>query len=270
MNIKLTVEYLGTAFNGWQYQIGNHSVQGVLEEAILTLIRSEQKKHIPSEFHRTYDRIILQGSGRTDSGVHALKQVANFIWPDQVPFDHDKFLLAINAMTPIELVVHSAEIVPDEFNARLTPHIKCYQYTILNRSYSEGAYFRRGWVVREKLDVAVMIEAARIFLGQHDFNAFRAGDCSAKSSIRTFLLSEVTQQEPGIIFYTVYGKGFLKYMIRILTGTLVEIGKGKLTIDQLKQILNSGSRLEAGPTAPAYGLTLKWVLYGADPHTRES
>jgi tRNA pseudouridine38-40 synthase len=261
MKIKLTHEYLGTAFSGWQYQPNVPTIQGELERALLIYLKGEAKKRFQEE-----PRLIrINTSGRTDSGVHALAQVGSFKWPEEFPYEKDKFFLALNAITPPEIVIHKIEELDDSFDARSSPHVKCYEYTILTRPGAEGAYRYRAWSMREKVQVAPMVEAAKYFYGQHDFSAFRAADCAALTSVRTLLHSELTQKEPGVLAFTTVGKGYLKYMVRNLVGTLVAVGRGNMKPEEVKKLLQSGTnnstRSDAGMTAPSYGLTLKWVRY---------
>jgi len=219
---------------------------------------------------KKYDRVLdfplaVVGSGRTDAGVHARGQVANFRWPDEVPFELHRCKAALNALTGDDLAVVDIEQVPEDFDARRSAHIKCYSYRILLRPFSYGLDFGRAWYVRgNELDLAPMILAAHYFRGQHDFSGFRALDCEATTTERTMLSSELTRISRDLLVYSVIGKGFLKQMVRIMVGTLVEVGQGRIDPDTVAEILAAPDRTRAGKTAPAYGLLLDWVRYGND------
>lgn len=263
MKVKLTVEYQGDPFSGWQSQPGKLTVQGELERAFRVYLESQAKK--TGAVGET--AVSITGSGRTDAGVHARGQVASFTWPEGFVFDAWSLLPAINGITIPELVVLSIEQAPDDFDARHTPHLKRYSYTLLLRDYFDGMYRGKGWRVGTRLDLAAMITAARLFVGQHDFSSFRAKDCTAKSTVRTVLLSEITRVSRDELLYIVHGCGFLKQMIRILTGTLVRVGEGRLGVSDIPRIIEARDRALAGETAPAHGLTLDWVRYGEAPST---
>lgn len=267
--IKLTVEYCGKAFSGWQLQDGTLTVQGELERALVVYCKSLAKKCGMEE----PGRISLTGSGRTDAGVHALGQVASFEWPEQLPFDGWQLTTALNGITIPQLVVHRAELVAADFDARHTPHVKCYRYLVLQRGRPEGLLAGRVWRVGREIDVESMVLAARVLCGRHDFQSFRAQDCGAASTVRTLLLSELTRVDRETLCYTVYGRGFLKQMIRIIVGTLVKIGRDRAQLrksgrvaelsgaEEMKQLLAVRNRTIVGETAPACGLYLDWVRY---------
>lgn len=266
MKLKITIEYAGETFSGWQFQPNQKTVQGELERALEIFLRSQAKK---AGVEQPATPNIL-GSGRTDSGVHALGQVASFTWPEGFPFEKEKVLAGLNAITARELVVRELEEVPDSFDARLSPHIKCYTYRLLLRaeaglkSYREGYFQNRAWCVEKSLDIAAMARAARLLEGQHDCASFRAKDCSAKTTVRTILKSEIARISDDEVLYLAYGKGFLKHMIRIVVGTLVEVGRGERSVESFKETLEACDRARAGQTAPPHGLTLQWVKYIED------
>lgn len=260
MRVRLDLEYSGERFSGWQIQPGLVTIQGELERALLVLVRSVAKRartEAPS-------RVEVYGSGRTDAGVHAKHQVATIDWPEALEFNPRRLVAGLNALTPPEVVVHSAAEAPADFHARLSPHAKCYCYRILPREWSSGYYKERVWCVPYRLDIPAMIEAARAFAGKNDYSSFRALDCTAKTTIRTILLSEFSRDDSGVLSFCCVGKGFLKNMIRIAAGTLVDIGRGRLPAGSMRQIIDARDRQRAGQTAPACGLTLEWVRYGTE------
>jgi len=263
--VRLTVEYAGEAFCGWQAQGSLITVQGCLEEALEIYLRGEAKKlgiDAPG-------RIPIQGSGRTDTGVHARGQVASFSWPAAFVLNTVRLKEALNAMTPSGLIVRAVEEAEESFDARHSPHIKCYSYRILYRGdESRAARFAalekdRVWVVTRPLDIRGMILAAKVLVGQHDFSSFRARDCTSKSSVRTIFRSEIVRVSSNEIVYFIHGKGFLKQMVRAIVGTLVELGieHGIDHAAQMSEIISAHSRSAAGKTAPAAGLTMEWVQY---------
>ena len=233
------------------------TVEGELVAALATILRAQAKKdgielaEIPT----------IQGSGRTDSGVHARGQVASFRWPDVLAFDAERLRASLNALTPREMTIRAVEEAPDEFDARFTPHQKCYSYLFLLRTAGSGIYQGRAWRVAPAIDVAKMISAARQIVGTHDFESFRARDCGAQTTERTILSSQLTRLSDEELLYTVVGRGFLKQMIRIICGTLYDIGRGVKAADSIPAILAARSREAAGQTAPPDGLTLEWIKY---------
>jgi len=258
VKVRLTLEYWGPGFSGWQYQPGLKTVQGELEEAIFLFVNSKFKKMglspLPSAINIT-------SSGRTDAGVHARRQVVSFDWPKALPFDAGKLRAALNGITSRDMVIHEVQVCPEDFDARHSPHIKCYCYTLLLRRNSICLDRQRAWRPQGVHLISSMIEASKLFVGEHDFSGFRAGDCSAKSTVRTILQSELVALDSEKFVYIAVGKGFLKQMIRTMVGTLVEVGKGRLAPADVAAILKSGDRVKAGPTAPAHGLELRWVRY---------
>jgi tRNA pseudouridine38-40 synthase len=257
LKLKLTLEYPGSEFHGWQRQNGLLTVQGELERALSVLIGSWGKRagcEAPTE-------VAIVGSGRTDAGVHARRQVASFSWPSNLEYNREKFLSAINGISIAPLTVLESEVVADEFDARLTPHSKLYSYTLLLRRGRDGLFRDRAWSIAEQLDLAAMLRCAKLFKGQHDFRAFRARDCTAATTVRTILASELTRASADLLIYTVQGTGFLKQMVRTIVGTLVAVGRSQMSVDDVQKLMSGGERKDAGPTAPACGLVLEWVRY---------
>lgn len=242
-NIKLTIEYDGKDFNGWQKQPNKLNIQGTIEQAISKI---------------TGEEIKLDASGRTDAGVHSLGQVANFKTNSNLPIE--RFPIAINANLKKSIRILSAEEVDDRFHSRLTCKQKTYRYIINNSLYGSAIYRNLEYHVPQKLDVEKMKEAAKYFEGEHDFKAFKASGTSSKSSIRKIYKAEVYKDEDRI-FIELTGNGFLYNMVRIISGTLVDVGLGKTIPKDVESIILEGKRENAGKTLPAHGLYLVKVKY---------
>lgn len=244
MNYRLLIQYDGTKLNGWQKQ-GNtdNTIQGKLE-AIL---------------ERMYGEVIeLHGSGRTDAGVHALGQVANFHAPAR--FSSEEIRNTLNEYLSKDIRVLKVEAVDERFHARLTAKEKTYEYRIDNGEIA--SVFLRKYTMREEapLDLDAMRRAAEYFKGTHDFKTFCANKKMKKSTVRT--ITEITIEKKEEIVYLRYtGDGFLYNMVRILTGTLIEVGRGKRRPEEMPGILKALDRGAAGFTAPAQGLFLVHVSY---------
>lgn len=242
-NIKLTIEYDGKDFNGWQKQPNKLNIQGTIEQAISRI---------------TGEEIKLDASGRTDAGVHSLGQVANFKTNSNLPIE--KFPLAINANLKQSVRIIAAEEVDERFHSRLTCKQKTYRYVINNSLYGTAIYRNLEYHVPQKLDVKKMQAAAKYFEGEHDFRAFKASGTSSKSSVRKIYNAEV-YKEGDKIYIELTGNGFLYNMVRIISGTLVEVGMGKIMPEDILKIISDGKRENAGKTLPAYGLYLVKVEY---------
>ncbi|WP_373044038.1 tRNA pseudouridine(38-40) synthase TruA [Vulgatibacter sp.] len=242
--VKLTVEYDGTDFVGWQVQPNGRSVQQVIEQALETMLK---------------ERTPVVGAGRTDAGVHAAAQVCSLRTERTVPLK--AFVMGLNSLLPPDVAVRAAEEMPEGFHARHSAGGKRYVYRISNRPTRSPLLRRTHWEVYRPLDVGAMREAARHFLGEHDFAAFRAADCPAKTTRRVMRRFDVEERD-GSIAITVEATAFLKQMVRNLVGTLVEVGMGKRAPDSIRLLLLEGDRTKAGPTAPPQGLTMDEVFYG--------
>jgi len=239
----LIIEYEGTAYHGWQCQKNGISIQEVVEMALTKITKVET--HVLS-------------SGRTDAGVHAEGMAAHFITESKMkPFE---FLFALNSHLPLDITVKEVRKVPMSFNARGSAKRKLYRYSVLNRDYPSALNYRRSWFIPHTLDIAAMRRAAKYFVGKHDFTSFRAGNCNAKTPIRILNKVEIFKQG-GFLQFEFEGKGFLKHMVRNLVGTLVHVGRKKISARQVKTILEARNRRIAGPTAPAQGLCLVKVNY---------
>ena len=257
MKLKLTIEYDGRGFSGWQRQLGVNTVQEELERAF-GLLASSWAKRAGGEWEKPFTVI---GSGRTDAGVHARAQVANVIWPDQVPFELGRLKKALNGVTVPELSVLSIEAVDPKFDARSMVRLKQYSYRMSLRDTLPALDRGRVWRVGSLPNLAGMLAASRMLVGQHSFAGFRAGDCAARTTVRTIHVSELSRVDGDELLYTVQGNGFLKQMVRIFVGTLVTIGWGRADAQLVEEILAHGDRTRAGRTAPADGLYLDWVRY---------
>jgi tRNA pseudouridine38-40 synthase len=243
VNIKLTIEYDGTDYCGWQVQPTGKTVQGVLEKAISTLVGRATR---------------ITGSGRTDAGVHALGQVANFLSDKKLePYRVQR---ALNALTPEDVTIKTVEIVPDDFDARRQGRSRIYEYRILNRSSPSPFHLRYAWHVHDSLDLAAMRQAITCLNGEHDFSSFRAAGCDAVHPVRTVYASSISRSGEVIVF-TVEATAFLRHMVRNLVGTLVEVGRQQRSPQSFAALLDARDRTQAGMKAPAHGLFLMEVKY---------
>ncbi len=242
-NIKLTIEYDGKEFNGWQKQPQKLNIQGTIEQAIKSI---------------TGEEVTLNASGRTDAKVHALGQVANFKTNSKIPIE--KFPIAINTKLKKSIRIIKAEEVDEKFHSRLTCKKKTYRYIINNSKYGTAIYRNLETNISNKLDEKKMNEAIKYFIGEHDFKAFKASGTSSKSSIRTIYDAKVYRKEDRI-FIELTGNGFLYNMVRIIAGTLVEVGNGKIKPEDISKIIASKKRENAGKTLPPQGLYLVSVEY---------
>jgi tRNA pseudouridine38-40 synthase len=241
--LKLVVEYDGTSFSGWQRQDGQPTVQGCLEKALHAM---------------TGQAISVRGAGRTDAGVHAEGQVASVEVASRIPALG--FLRGMNTQIPPEIAVLEVTDMPAGFNARHDARGKIYRYQVWNHPVRSPRYARRAWHVYDPLDTHAMREAAMRLVGEHDFRNFRSADCDRKNTVRIMRRFDV-RREGAMLSLEVEGTAFLRNMVRILAGTLVAVGKGRITPDQVEALLTSGDRSQAGVTAPACGLTLVRVIY---------
>lgn len=241
--IALIIEYDGTNYVGWQVQPNGTAVQEVIDDAFEKLIG---------------ERPVLHASGRTDSGVHALAQVAHFDTECRIP--GDKFCFALNTRLPSDIRIKASFETPADFHARFCVKEKHYVYTVNNAKHASAFTRNTALHVHYPLDLERLNEAALHFLGTHDFNAFRSsGSCSA-STVRTIYASE-WEKDGSYYRYHVAGSGFLYNMVRIMTGTMLRIGLGFDSPDTVKAALENPEREHAGDTAPAHGLTLARVVY---------
>jgi tRNA pseudouridine38-40 synthase len=241
--LRLLIEYDGTDFSGWQRQLGQRTVQECLEEAFQNMVGV---------------RPFVRGAGRTDAGVHADGQVGSVRLESRIPTLG--FLRGLNSHLPPDVAVLQVSDAPEGFDARLSARGKIYRYSVWNHAVRSPRHRRDSWHVRAPLDVHAMRTAAAALVGEHDFRAFRAADCERETTVRVIRRFDVSR-EGALVRLEVEGTAFLKYMVRIMSGTLVAIGRGDLPADAVPKLLASGDRTRAGMTAPAHGLTLAHVIY---------
>jgi tRNA pseudouridine38-40 synthase len=252
-NIKLTIQYDGTRYHGWQRQAGSTSIQEVVEDSLGKM---------------TGSRVSVIGSGRTDAGVHALAQVANFRTESTIPLEG--FQKGLNSLLPNDIAIVSATDVPLEFHAIRDAVCKVYCYHIIVGAMRVPVWETRSWTLSRPLDIDCMIQALGSLKGCHDFSAFQASGSRVSSARRTVYHLEIESLGRGIFpptgarhhVFTIAADGFLRYMVRNIVGLLVEIGMGRRQPDEAAAVLASRNRAEAGPTAPPQGLYLKQVFYG--------
>ena len=242
-NIKLIIEYDGKGFNGWQKQPNKLNIQGEIERAIKEV---------------TGEEVELNASGRTDAGVHAISQVANF--KTQSNIDINKIPIALNSKLKKSIIIKKAEEVDLNFHARYNAKGKKYRYIINNSLVGSAIYRDLEYNFPIKLDVEKMKHAAKYFEGEHDFKAFRSSGTSNKNSVREIYKVEIKEENERIILEFT-GNGFLYNMVRIMVGTLMDVGLGKIKPESIKDIIDSKESTKAGKTAPAQGLYLVEVYY---------
>jgi tRNA pseudouridine38-40 synthase len=243
LNIKLTIEYDGTNYHGWQAQPNGKTIQEAVERALSIFYGAP---------------IGVTGSGRTDAGVHALGQVANFRTVKS--FDRHRLLRGLNALTPRDIAVKDAEPVPEAFDARRDGRARVYRYEILNRSMPSPFHLSRAWHVHTPLNFPAMRQAITCLLGEHDFSSFRAAGCEAEHPVRKVYHTSL-ESCGELLVYSIEATAFLRHMVRNIVGTLVEIGEGTRTPGAMAEILGLRDRARAGVTAPPHGLYLVEVKY---------
>jgi tRNA pseudouridine38-40 synthase len=242
-NIILTVEYDGTNYAGWQVQPNGLTIQQVMEEALAKLLG---------------ERVRLRSSGRTDAGVHARGMVAAFRTGREIPLR--AFSDGLNSLLPPDIAVREAVEAPSEFDPRRDAKGKHYRYTIWNGQRRSPLSRFYVWHLRGDLDLEAMREAAQQMMGEHDFAAFRTTGCAAKTTVRTIEAVDITR-DGDFVCFDVKGSGFLKNMVRIMVGTLVEVGQGKIPPGAVAAFFTGKNGGTAGMTAPAQGLCLVEVFY---------
>jgi tRNA pseudouridine38-40 synthase len=246
---RLLIEYDGTAYAGWQWQPTGTTIQRLLEDALEKVLGGE--------------RVHVSGSGRTDAGVHALGQVASFTC--STPRLPHAIRLGLNCLLPRDMAVREARVAPEGFHACHGAVYKHYRYRILDTGERAPLRERFTWHWRGPLDVAVMAQAAPFLVGTHDFASFQGGRSDVKTTVRTLFSVDVNRRADEV-WIDVAGSGFLRHMVRILVGTLVDVGRGVIPPERIGQILEAHDRCAAGRTAPACGLCLMEVRYvGDDP-----
>ena len=245
-NLKLVLEYDGSRFHGWQYQVGVRTVQGVFEEALARL---------------TGERIRTIAASRTDAGVHALGQVVNFRTESR--HSPEVFLRALNALLPRDIAVLSCEEVDYKFNARFWAEGKIYRYIIYNHPIRRAFGHKYFWHIADKINIKAMREGAKYLIGIHNFSSFqaRSRDQLEKDPVREVKRIDIYNGKNNYICIEIEARSFLKQMARNIVGTLILAGRGKIPPEGIKQILEAQDRRMAGPTAPAGGLYLVKVFY---------
>ena len=242
-NIRLTIEYEGKSFNGWQKQPNKLNIQGEIEKAIEEI---------------TGEEVDLIASGRTDAGVNALAQIANFRTNSNIEIE--KLPYAINSKLKKSILIKNAEEVDERFHSRYSVHSKTYRYTINNSKFGTAIFRDMEYHFPIELDEKLMAEGAKYLVGKHDFKSFKASGTSSKSSVRTIYDIKVWRERERV-FIEITGNGFLYNMVRIIAGTLVDVGIGKYPPTYVKEILDGQDRTLAGKTLAARGLCLIKVDY---------
>lgn len=243
MNIKLKIQYDGTAYHGWQIQSGDVTIQEELTKAISCIVGKAVK---------------IKGCGRTDAGVHAEGYVCNFHTDSRITTE--RWPYALNSKLPPDIVCKGAEAADDDFDANRSAKAKRYIYRIYNADIPDAFLNRYSWQYKYRLDDEKMKRAAAAFIGEHDFIGFASSGFTVKTTIRTIYSLDVTR-DGDLITIDVCGNGFLYNMVRIIAGTLVFVGSGKIKPEDMEAVIASKCRERAGMTAPAHGLCLKEVYY---------
>lgn len=243
MRFRLTIEYDGTRYCGWQMQASDDTIQARIEMVLEILFNQ---------------KIRIQAAGRTDAGVHALGQVAAFDAPR--PFGAAELLRALNAMLPSDIAVREVAEASDDFDPRRAACARVYEYRIINRELRSAFDNRYSWQIREPLDLAAMQTAAGRFLGEHDFAAFRTLGTETKTTVRRIYCSQWTQRG-DLLLYRVEGSSFLRRMVRSMVAAMVEVGRRRMTADAITALLSGGDRTQAPAAAPSCGLFLVEVRY---------
>ena len=244
-NYQIIIEYLGTNFIGWQIQKKGPSIQSIIQKAISKTLKTNIK---------------INGSGRTDSGVHAVGQSANFIHNNEIK-DKYKFLNSVNFFLKnksISIVKIKKKNI--NFHARHSVKKKIYKYIIFNRSSISPIYINRSWLIKKKLDISLMKKGVKFFLGTHNFSAMRAATCTAKNPIKTISKAEITKKNDKIIIIF-ESKSFLQKQVRSMVGCLKYVGENKWRPEKIKNVITSKKRIYCAPPAPPEGLYLEKVIY---------
>ncbi len=245
-NLKLIIEYDGSAYHGWQRQANQPTIQEAIETALSRMTR---------------EAVCVIGSGRTDAGVHALGQVANF--HTQANISPRAIRAGLNSLLPHDIVIKSCESVAEDFHARFQATKKTYCYRILNRPLPAAVGRQYAWFIKKKLDLTAMQESAAVLVGTHDFKSFEAVGSPRADTIRTVSAARLRDAGNGYLVFEISADGFLRHMVRNIVGTLVDVGRGRISTDDFRKILSARDRSLAGATAPPHGLFLVRVFYDA-------
>ena len=243
-NFKIIVEYDGTRYHGWQRQKEDATIQGEIEKALLIM---------------TTKRVVLNGSGRTDAGVHALGQTANFHCDTDI--EPGAFLKGLNSLLAEDIVIRDCRQVDDAFHARYNVISKIYHYQIFNHPVPSAFKRLYVWSIRKQLNTKAMRSAISDLIGSHDFKAFEGVGSPRTHTTRHVMAADLAESANRLLTFRIEADGFLRFMVRNIVGTLVDVGLGKTSPAEFKQILKSRDRTKAGPTAPARGLCLMEVKY---------
>ncbi|MCG6911853.1 MAG: tRNA pseudouridine(38-40) synthase TruA [Deltaproteobacteria bacterium] len=243
-NYLITIEYDGTAYHGWQRQKNDATVQAEIERALAVMTR---------------ETIVVNGSGRTDAGVHALAQTANF--KSGAGLSPQAFRMGLNSLLNGDIVIRDCRTVADAFHARYDARGKVYRYRIWNDSLPTAIERRYVWHIRSELDFYAMQKAAALTIGEHDFRAFEGAGSPRSTTVRRVTRAELARDLSGNIRFTIEADGFLRYMVRNIVGTLVDVGRSRMRPEDFKTVLESRDRAQAGATAPPQGLYLVKVVY---------
>jgi len=243
-NFKIIVEYDGTGYHGWQRQKADRTIQQEIEQALETM---------------TAGQITLCGSGRTDAGVHAFGQTANFLC--ETDLSPEVFKKGLNSLLPEDIVIKECRLAAESFHARYDVKSKVYHYRIVNRKVPPAIGRQYAWFIRKRLDTAAMRYAISHICGIHDFKAFEGTGSPRAHTIRNVMAADLNENNEGSIVFEIEADGFLRYMVRNIVGTLVDVGLGKIIPAEFKEILESKNRSQASATAPPHGLFLMEVKY---------
>ena len=246
MRLGLVIEYDGTDYAGWQVQPHQPTIQGALERALAIVLG---------------ESVRVEAAGRTDAGVHARGQVVAFS-TEKAP-DLQSLQRSLNALAGAGIGVRELREVKSDFDPRRDARQRAYEYRIHNHPWPSPFCRRYAWHVREPLNVEAVGQAASLLIGEHDFGSFQAADCDAETSVRRIFRSAIATDGDDLV-YSVTATAFLRHMVRNIVGTLVEVGRGGRTVENVRALLEARNRPLAGPTAPAHGLCLVRVEYDGD------
>ena len=244
-NIRITIEYDGTQYHGWQIQPNAITIQEIIEDRLKTIIQ---------------ENVNVIASGRTDAGVHAIGQVAHFHTSSSL--DLSNIQRGLNSLLPDDIVIKEIHEAEKDFHARYSATSKTYRYIIFNEKFPSALYRNFSWFIPFTLDISEMNKASLRLLGTHDFSSFRAAGCNSHNPVREISHVSLKKDTKGFIIFEIEANGFLKQMVRNIVGTLVDVGKKKIGVDEFEEIFHSKDRRKAGVTAPPQGLFLVKVKYG--------
>ena len=243
-NIKLVIEYDGTNYHGWQIQPNAASIQETIEDRLRTILQ---------------ENIRITASGRTDAGVHALAQVAHF--HSESHLNVKNIQRGLNSLLPPDISIKEICDVDHDFHARYSAKSKVYRYIILNQQFPSPLYRNFSWFIHSNLDIELMNKAFQSLKGRHDFSSFKASGCNSHHPVREAYNVSIKESPNRLICLDIEANAFLKQMVRNIVGTIVDVGQGKISLEEFVEILHAKDRKRAGITAPAKGLFLLKVRY---------